>query len=248
MHREPKEQPYFAAMSKQEKGGMRSAFHYIVEFAVILLGISVSVMIEKNNAREYKRDIKDQGLTRILANLAQDSLDMEYNLGAHLTAKESCQWVLEHRYDLSEQHPDTIGKHCAICVQVQTIFVDNQEEYRTLQHSGLLEFVENDIMARSLQSKYAQHDFIKKIETYLIDFAAKQHPDMFRCLSSYPGVPFYKKAPLRRWNGKELGAPFFERTLELITMHDMYVQMMQERLTADAQLKNYIRTELGADE
>ena len=57
-------------MSKQEKGGMRSAFHYIVEFAVILLGITVSVTIEKNNAREYKREVKDQGLTRILDNLA----------------------------------------------------------------------------------------------------------------------------------------------------------------------------------
>ena len=238
--------PTLPAMSKQEKGGMRSAFHYIVEFAVILLGITVSVTIEKNNAREYKREVKDQGLTRILDNLAQDSLDMEYNISVHLTAKASCQWVLDHRYDISEQHPDTIGKNCAICIQGQTIFVDNQEEYRTLQNSGLLEFIENDQMARALQTKYAQHDFIKKLESYLLDFAAEQHPDLFRCLSSYPGVPFYKKAPLRRWNGTDFGAPFFERTLELITMHDMYIQMMQDRLTGDTQLKNWIRAELGA--
>ena len=39
-------------MSKQQKGGMRSVAHYVVEFAVILLGISVSVFIEKNNAKD----------------------------------------------------------------------------------------------------------------------------------------------------------------------------------------------------
>ena len=67
-------------MSKKENKGMRSGLHYLVEFLVILLGITVSVTIEKNNARDYKREVKDQGLTRILANLQQDSLDMEYNI------------------------------------------------------------------------------------------------------------------------------------------------------------------------
>ena len=41
----------------------------MLDFLVILLGITVSVTIEKNNAREYKREVKDQGLTRILANI-----------------------------------------------------------------------------------------------------------------------------------------------------------------------------------
>jgi len=38
---------------------MRHALHYFVEFLVILLGISVSVFIEKDNARVYKEEIKD---------------------------------------------------------------------------------------------------------------------------------------------------------------------------------------------
>ena len=68
---------------------MRSGLHYVVEFLVILLGISVSVTIEKNNAREYKREVKDQGLTRILANLRQDSLDIRYNIGTHEVSQAS---------------------------------------------------------------------------------------------------------------------------------------------------------------
>ena len=49
---------------------MRHALHYVVEFLVILLSISVSVFIEKDNARVYKEEIKDQSLTRILQNIA----------------------------------------------------------------------------------------------------------------------------------------------------------------------------------
>ena len=66
---------------------MRSAFHYIVEFAVILLGITVSVMIEKNNAREYKENIKNQSLERILSNIRTDSVDFEFNISVHSTRR-----------------------------------------------------------------------------------------------------------------------------------------------------------------
>ena len=48
-------------MANKESKGMRSGLHYVVEFLVILLGITVSVTLEKNNAREYKREVKDQG-------------------------------------------------------------------------------------------------------------------------------------------------------------------------------------------
>ena len=227
---------------------MRSGLHYLVEFLAILLGITVSVTIEKNNARDYKREVKDQGLTRILANLQQDSLDMEYNIGVHLVSGASCQWMYDHRSDISEQHPDTVGRNCAICIQGQTIFVDNQEEYQTLQNSGLFEFIENDQLARALQGKYAQHDFIKKIETYVIGFAEMQYPTLYRCLSSTPDIAFYKMTPLRRWNGVEFGQPFLEQTLELARMHEMYIKIMQERLAQDEQLKAWIREEIGTGE
>ena len=133
-------------MAKTESKRMRSALHYLIEFLVILLGITVSVTIEKNSARQYKREVKDQGLTRILANIEQDSLDFVYNIRVHTEAETSCRWMVTHRDQLPEQHPDTIGKHCNLCIMGQTILVDNQEEYRTLQNSGLFEFIENDAL------------------------------------------------------------------------------------------------------
>ena len=103
-------------MSKQEKGGMRSAFHYIVEFAVILLGITVSVTIEKNNAHQYKESVKNQSLSRILTNIQTDSLDFEFNIAVHAPASASCAWITEQRSTFAEQHPDSIGKHCSMCL------------------------------------------------------------------------------------------------------------------------------------
>ena len=51
--------------------------------------------------------------------------------------------------------------------------------------------------------------------------------------------------PLRRWNGVEFGQPFLEQTLELASMHEMYIGLMQERLTQDEQLKAWITEEVS---
>ena len=39
-------------MAKTESKGMRSGLHYMVEFLVILLGITVSVTLEKNRMKK----------------------------------------------------------------------------------------------------------------------------------------------------------------------------------------------------
>ena len=234
-------------MANKESKGMRSGVHYVVEFLVILLGITVSVTLEKNNAREYKREVKDQGLTRILANIGQDSTDFAYNIAVHTRAKTSCEWMIAHRDQLAEQHPDSVGKHCSLCIMGQTILVDNQEEYRTLQHSGLLEFVENDTLARSLQNKYAEHTFMKTAEAFMLDFSTQTYPTVYRCLESYPGMPYSGIIALRRWNGEPFGAPFLERLNEVSIHHGMQMGLMTNRLKKDAQLKALLQDEIGVE-
>jgi hypothetical protein len=39
--------------------------------------------LEKDKAREYKEDIKNQSLSRILENIEQDSTDLEFNIYFH---------------------------------------------------------------------------------------------------------------------------------------------------------------------
>jgi len=233
-------------MSKQQKGGMRSAFHYIVEFAVILLGITVSVMIEKNNAREYKENIKNQSLERILSNIRTDSVDFEFNISVHTPAAKSCSWVFDRRYNLEAEHPDSVGKHCSMCVMGQTIFLDNQEEYRTLQNSGLMELIENDTLARALQGKYVQHEFLHKIESTINESANTSMDTYFATMESTADMAYFKGyIPLKRWNGTPLPAAYLERLSSLQFMHDMYAERMAARKKRDAQLTAWTRAEIG---
>ncbi|MDA8695371.1 hypothetical protein N9L83_00315 [Flavobacteriales bacterium] len=233
-------------MSKQQKGGMRSVAHYVVEFAVILLGISVSVFIEKNNAKEYKEQVKNQSLARILTNIRTDSLDFEFNMGVHLPAAQSCAWMMDHRNNLAAEHPDSVGKHCSMCVLGQTIFVDNQEEYRTLQNSGLMELIENDTLARALQAKYVQHEFLRKFETGVNDNANENIDVYFGSMETTPDMTYFLGyIPLKRWNGTALGTAYMERIGALENLHQMYAERMRYRLEDDIVLTQWIRAEIG---
>ena len=53
--------PYLPGMAKTESKGMRSGLHYVVDFLVILLGISVSVTIEKNTPASTNGRSKTRG-------------------------------------------------------------------------------------------------------------------------------------------------------------------------------------------
>jgi len=240
---------YFKPMSKQQKGGMRSVAHYVLEFAVILLGITVSVAIEKNNARNYKESVKDQSLSRILSNIRQDSIDYEFNISVHLPAAASCAWMFERRGNLEQEHPDSVGKHCSMCMMAQTIFLDNQEEYRTLQNSGLIELIENDELARSLQAKYVQHEFLRKIEKFIAEEAEKQHDIFYRSMTTREDAgPFMGYVKLRRWNGAPLDEPFLERLSDMGFWHNAYATRMGRRKQRDAKLTEWIRAEIGEAE
>ena len=70
---------------------------YLLEFVVIILGVSISFYIEKQNALKYKETIKNQSLNRILNNSKTDNRDFEFNLEAHQDFVKSCYWVLKNK-------------------------------------------------------------------------------------------------------------------------------------------------------
>lgn len=228
---------------------MRSIFHYIAEFLVILLGITVSITIEKNNAKEYKEKIKNQSLARILNNIHTDSLDFEFNMNVHKPAAESCAWMFERRGNLTQEHPDSVGKHCSLCIMGQTIFVDNQEEYRTLQNSGLMELIENDKLARALQAKYVEHEFLRKIEGGINDYTNTGIDVYFGSMETPQDMAYFLNyIPLKTWNGTELETAYFERISSIGFLHNMYATRMRNRLTRDTELTQWILTEIGKGE
>ena len=97
-----------------------------------------------------------------------------------------------------------------------TIFVDNQEEYRGLQNSGLIELIENEAVVERLQQKYTVHEFMKKIEGYISQDGVLQDyfihnttrsKDM-ESIYEFRG-PFHNEA--KKYRGTHHGKDCFER-------------------------------------
>ena len=109
-----------------------------------MLGISISFYLEKQNAIKYKETLKNQSLSRILTNCKVDHEDYLFNLEAQKIAIKSGQWIVDNQSQLAKFSRDSIGYHIGAAISINTIFVDNQEEYRGLQNSGLIELIDNN--------------------------------------------------------------------------------------------------------
>ena len=142
---------------------------YLLEFLVIVIGISISFYIEKENENTYRDNLKNQSLKRILENIADDTRDFKFNQEALRRAIYSTSWIIDRNRKLKMYSRDSIGFHLNRAVYFNTIFVDNQEEYRGLQNSGLMEMIENENLVSTLQGKYISHEFFKKIESIVIE-------------------------------------------------------------------------------
>ena len=145
----------------------RHAFKYLIEFLVVVTGIIISLNIEKNKALEYKNDLKDQSLRRLIENIKQDISDSKINEAVYLKGIKSSERILNNSAELFRYHKDSLGYYLDIIGKAGTIFVDNQEEYLTLRNSGFLELIEEDSLVVAIQKKYSYHSFYKKAEQYL---------------------------------------------------------------------------------
>ena len=144
---------------------------YLLEFLVIVIGISLSFYIEKENENTYRDNLKNQSLKRILENIADDTRDFKFNHEAIKRAIHSTNWIIDRNRKLKIYSRDSIGFHLNRAIYFNTIFVDNQEEYRGLQNSGLMEMIENENLVSTIQSKYVSHEFFKKIENIIMEKA-----------------------------------------------------------------------------
>ena len=143
-------------------------FRYSLEFLVIVMGISISFFIEKRNAKDYQEELKNQSLKRIIKNIEVDIKDLKFNFNVQTIASNATDWLVKNNTNYSNISQDSIGIYLNNAILLNTIFVDNQEEYRALQNSGLIELIENEKAVTALQNKYMRHEFYKKIEDIII--------------------------------------------------------------------------------
>lgn len=220
---------------------------YSLEFFVIVMGITLSVSLEKRNALEYQQDLKNQSLNRIKKNLKVDLVDLEYNYEAHTIASNSIKWVSENNHKLLSLPKDQVGLQVSNAISIGTIFVDNQEEYRALQNSGLIELIEIEEVVSALQNKYIYHEFYKKLEEEMLNQTKELREYLFQNTiltneeSNELGFPTG-----RVFVGTEvIPQPLIERLKEKKWFHDFYRQRIKTRMKKDSILIDLIENEIN---
>lgn len=219
---------------------------YILELLVIVSGISLSFYVDNYTNDLEKSNLKNQSLKRILKNLEIDIIDNKFNQNTLLESVNSSKWILSNQENLIEFSRDTIGFHFNKTINHISIFVDNQEEYRTLQSSGYIELIGNEKLVELLQNKYAQHNFMKKLEELIIKKSDGLTDFDFKNLK-YTGDSIGKQGFLvnKRFIGKlDIPNEVFERIFEAAYYRNYYIDLIKKRLVQDSLLKIEIKKEI----
>ena len=222
------------------------ALKYLLEFLVIVIGISLSFYVEELGKQRNKEELKNQSLNRILQNVVGDISDNKWNYNAVNRSVKSGEWIYKNRNELQKYSRDTIGFHLTRSIDFITIFLDNQEEYTTLKNSGYLELIENESIVKRLQSKYVSHSWIKELENFIIrksdvlmDFEFKN--------SKYKSESENDLGLLidKRFTGS-LNIPneIIQRIVEKKFWQEYYLQAINRRLKQDSILIEEIKMEI----
>ena len=222
---------------------------YLFEFIVIVIGVSISFYAENYNDSLKKIQLKNQSLNRILENLKVDNRDNRFNYKAHSESLISSEWILTNRNNLSAYSRDKIGFHLSRAINIITYFVDNQEEYKTIQSSGYIEYIENESLVKGLQYKYVIHELMKFIEgeirsraKVLADFEFKN--SKINNDSMYMGFYLINK---RYIGDLEIPNEFYDRIIEKASFQKIYLSQIKRRIQRDSILANEINKEILVD-
>ena len=218
---------------------------YSLEFLVIVMGISISFLIEKRNPKDYQEELKNQSLKRIIKNIEVDIIDLKYNINVNTIASNATDWLVKNNDNYSNISKDSIGIYLNNAILSNTVFVDNQEEYRALQNSGLIELIENEKAVTALQNKYIYHEFYKKIEDvilkeafFLSDFIYENTLLKSQILNENGLI--YDRVYLRK---NKIPHKVLERLKTKGFFHSFYADKIKSRITNDSLLIEYLKTE-----
>ena len=218
---------------------------YSLEFLVIVMGISISFFIEKRNAKDYQEELKNQSLKRIIKNIEVDIIDLKYNIKVNTIASNATDWLVKNNDNYSNISKDSIGIYLNNAILFNTVFVDNQEEYRALQNSGLIELIENEKAVTALQNKYIYHEFYKKIEDiilkeafFLSDFIYENTLLKSQILNENGFI--YDRVYLMK---NKIPHKVMERLKNKGFFHSFYADRIKSRIRNDSLLIEYLETE-----
>lgn len=226
------------------------AIRYLLEFLVIVCGISISFYIEKSNLNSYNEKLKNISLKKIYKNLSQDIDDLEYNLMLHQDAAFSGQQIINRGGYLFKNQKDSLGYHLSLITSGVTFFLDNSEEYSGMKNSGLIELIENQDLVSSLQTRYAETKIFIVIDEIFTSAYSKLKEYTFKKISNdrmqYP--KFYGPLTYGSYIGdKPIDTETMNYIIEKTGMHDFYLEVMKIRIEEDKKIIKLIADELKVD-
>ncbi len=225
----------------------KKVLKFIVDFLIILFGISASFLIDNKREQNYHKNLKEQSLSRVVKNIQIDQKEYDLNITAHQMALSSSRWLINNHSMLHTKSRDSIGYHLQMATAVNTIFIDNDEEYRSLQHSGLIELIKNEHLIEAIQNKYTSHEFIDEIEHMLGDKLL--HLDEFRLnnikYNSIASNQLGFAADITYTGPLIMPSSVIQKIYDKMTLHQSFIDVTKFRKKTDEELVNLIQKEIA---
>ena len=220
---------------------------YLLEFIVIITGISISFYVEEQNAIQYKEELKLESLKKLKTNLIKELDGLHFDYNVHTIAKQYSDILFDKGLDLYKKNKDSLGFYLSYLKDAGTVFVENDEEYSALINSGLIELIENRKLVTLLQKKYSDQTWYRKnndlmLEMYLRDdsfnkfFESKnrrKHKNIIGYWTSY-------KTDMRYLNDEEIN-----KVSQSGLAHALYADLMNRAIKQDSLIIKEIDLELN---
>lgn len=225
----------------------KKARTYLLDFLIILLGISTSFFLENKREQHYQKNLKEQSLSRMIKNIQTDQKDYDLNIKAHQMALQSSNWLIDNKATIQTNSRDSIGYHLQMATGINTLFIDNDEEYRSLQNSGLIELIKNEYLVEALQNKYSSHEYIDEIENLL--GAKLLNLDEFRLnnirYNSTASNPLGFAHDITYTGPPEIPSSIIQKIYDKMTLHQSFIDVTNFRKKTDEELVKLIQSEIA---
>ncbi|MAJ38286.1 MAG: hypothetical protein CMC19_10350 [Flavobacteriaceae bacterium] len=211
---------------------------YLLEFLVIVLGISISFYVEKKNAIAYKEELKSESLKKMKSNLLKELDGLHFDVGVHSQASDFSNIIYERGKLLYNEDKDSLGFYLSYLKDAGTVFVHNEEEYSALVNSGLIELIENRELVSLLQEKYSDQTWYEKnnhllLEMYLRDntfdkfFSSENrrlHKNIIGYWTSYkPNMRYLNDLEINKVSQSGLAHSFYANLMRLAIRQDSLI-------------------------
>ncbi|MFM6959506.1 MAG: hypothetical protein ACKOW0_00585, partial [Schleiferiaceae bacterium] len=100
--------------------------NYFFDFLVVVVGISLSFLVEEYRVRRELNNHREQLIQRLATTLTDDIKDLNENIIAHQAASESAGFMIEYQQGQHRDVPLDSPSYHLSALLINTIFVPNE--------------------------------------------------------------------------------------------------------------------------